>query len=75
MDVDMFETMERTREALVRHLCDLMDEIDYYGGRIASRRILGGIHESLESLSYLNSMQNNSTETMKNAVPKDNPVV
>lgn len=56
MDNGMTETMERAREALVAHLCDLMDEVDGHGGRIPSRRLLGGIHDTLDSLAHIESM-------------------
>jgi hypothetical protein len=64
-DVDMKETMDRTREALARHLCDLMDEIEGNGGRITSRRLLGGIHETLESMSHLSAMPDGTMEKAK----------
>ena len=65
MDNGMTDTMERTREALARHLCDLMDEVDSNGGRIPSRRLLGGIHETLESMAHLESVPKVTAEKAK----------
>ena len=56
-EADMKETLGRAREALARHLCDLMDEVDEHDGRISSRKLLGGIHETLESMTHLDSVQ------------------
>lgn len=61
----MNETLERTKEALARHLCDLMDEVDSNGGRIPSRRLLGGIHETLESMAHLESVPKGTAEKAK----------
>ena len=61
----MNETLERTKEALARHLCDLMDEVDSNGGRIPSRRLLGGIHETLESMAHLESVPKGTVEKAK----------
>ena len=55
-DEHMKETMERTRGALLQHLEDLVDEIDGNGGRISSRKVLCGIHDSLDSLWHLDSL-------------------
>ena len=52
-DAEMKETMERTRVALVRHLGDLMDEVDMADGKIRSRKLLGGIHEAVDAVSKL----------------------
>lgn len=56
MDDKMKETLERTRCALHGHLVDLMDEIDQAGGRISSRELLGGVHEALEGLSWVDAL-------------------
>lgn len=56
-EAEMKETVGRARDALARHLCDLMDEVDGNGGRITSRRILGGIHDTLESMSVIDQAQ------------------
>jgi formate-dependent nitrite reductase cytochrome c552 subunit len=52
-EAEMKETMDRTRQALVRHLGDLMDEVDMHDGRITSRKLLGGIHEAVDAVSKL----------------------
>lgn len=52
-DAEMNETLERTRCALAGHLRDIMDDVDRNGGRIPSRRMLGGIHETLEAMHWL----------------------
>ena len=67
-EVDMKETLDRTRCALARHLGDLMDEIDGNDGRIASRNTLGGIHTALESLCHV-AVLNTMPEADTRAVP------
>ena len=64
-EVDMDKTMERARCAIEKHLEDLMDEVDRNGGRISSRSILGGIHETLESLALFDG--NKAADTGKPA--------
>lgn len=61
MEQDMTETLERARCALVRHLGELMDEVEHNDGRITSRRMLGGIHETVETLSVLGDMPGGAT--------------
>lgn len=61
MEQDMNETLERARCALARHLGELMDEVEHNDGRITSRRMLGGIHETVETLSVLGSMATGAT--------------
>lgn len=46
----MKAALERTKCALTRHLEDLMDEIDQAEGRISSRRLLDGVHKTVETL-------------------------
>jgi hypothetical protein len=67
-EVDMKETLDRTRCALARHLGDLMDEIEGDGGRIASRNTLSGIHTALESLCHV-AVLNTMPEDATRAVP------
>ena len=65
MDNGMTDTLERTKVALANHLCDLMDEVDSNGGRITSRRLLGGIHETLESMAHLETVPKGTIEKAK----------
>jgi len=53
---EMKDIMARTKCALARHLEDLMDEIDQDDGRISSRKVLGGIHEAVDTMSKLDAM-------------------
>ena len=61
MEQDMTETLERARCALVRHLGELMDEVEHNDGRITSRRMLDGIRETVETLSALGNMPGGAT--------------
>ena len=55
-EAEMNETLERTRCALAGHLSDIMDDVERNGGKIPSRRTLGGIHETLEAMYWLGAM-------------------
>lgn len=55
-DTEMTDIMARTKCALARHLEDLMDEIDQANGRISSRKLLGGIHEAVDTMSKLDAL-------------------
>ena len=55
-DTEIMDTLVRTRCAMARHLGDLMDEVDQADGRISSRKLLGGIHEAVDTMSKLGPM-------------------
>lgn len=55
-DTEIMDTLVRTRCAMARHLGDLMDEVDQADGRISSRKLLGGIHEAVDTMSKLGTM-------------------
>lgn len=52
----MKKVLERTEEALCRHLEDLNDEVDKNGGRISNHMILDGIKDALKSAKNLNEI-------------------
>lgn len=52
----MKKVLERTEEALCRHLEDLNDEVDQNGGRISNHMILDGIKDALKSAKNLNEI-------------------
>jgi len=58
----MNDLMERTKNALVRHLEDLLDEIDEHDGRICSPEVLGGIHKVLWAMTTLDGIGGKDTE-------------
>ncbi len=64
-DTEIKETLERTRCTLARHLVDLMDEIEQADGRISSRKLLGGIHETVDTMSKLGPMMGNTESAVK----------
>jgi hypothetical protein len=66
-DTEIKETLERTRCAMARHLGDLMDEIDQADGRISSRKLLGGIHEAVDTMSKLGTLSDTGEKVAKAA--------
>ena len=62
---EMADIMARTKCALARHLEDLMDDIDQDEGRISSRKILGGIHEAVDTMSKLDKLSEGAKSVAK----------